>query len=584
MLNKSQGSPTETIALFTREFLESKEAATRIGGGAIGRKASGLVFIKEIVESWFAAGDFEGISVDIPKFCVIATDFFDRFMKRNGLNDVDFTAMADDRIAHAFQQAELPSELVGDLWAVVASTHTPLAIRSSSLLEDALDEPFAGVYGTKMIPNNEHSAERRFRKLTEAIKYVYASTYFRAARDYMTMTKHSAEKEKMAVIIQEVIGERHDDRFAPHLSGVARSQSYYPIGRAKPEDGVVDLALGLGKTIVDGGLAWTYSPAYPRVDPPFESAAQLLDRTQTDFWAINMGKSPEHDPIRETEYLVKGDLADAERQGYLHLLASTYRSQDDRVVMGTGSQGPRVLNFAPILKGEGIPLNRLIKTLLTLSEEAVGRAVEIEFAMTFDRRNGVPARFGFLQVRPMAVAREAVAVEEDEMAGDRVLAASDRALGNGKIESIKDVVYVRPEVFEAGKTRTIAQQLSEINRRLIAEERPYLLIGFGRWGSSDPWLGIPVDWSQISGAKVIVEATLPAMDVELSQGSHFFHNMSSFHVCYLSVHHAGKNRIDWEWLRRQNEMEKTDLVRHVRLTEPLSIRVDGRSGRGVISR
>jgi len=573
----------DDLVPFSRDFFGSEEVLTYIGSGSIGGKASGLAVIKDKLASYFADGAFKDIKVGIPRLTVIATDVFDNFMQRNNLYDLANSDETDERIAHAFQQAEFPAEVIGDLRGLIAAVHTPLAIRSSSLLEDAMYEPFAGVYGTKMIPNNQPDVDSRFRKLVEAIRFVYASTFFKAAKDYIDVAGRTIADEKMAVIIQEVVGMRHSDRFYPHLSGVARSHSFYPMGHAKPEDGVVDLALGLGKTIVDGGLAWSYSPAYPSANPPFGSLSALMKKTQTDFWAVGTGKPPEYDPIRETEYMTKGTLADAEYDGPLRFVASTYKPQDDRLVMGIGPQGPRAVTFAPILGMNEIPLNDLLIALLKLCEDALSGEVEIEFAMTLDQRHGLPARFGFLQMRPMVVSHGRFEVTDDEMTGDNTLAASDRVLGNGLVDTIEDVVYVKPEGFEAKYTPKIADELGPINRALLADERPYMLIGFGRWGSSDPWLGIPVDWGQISGAKVIVEATLPDMNVELSQGSHFFHNLTSHKICYLMVSHVGSYGIDWEWLNHQPAATETRFVRHVRLNSPLIVKVDGHSGRGVVS-
>ncbi len=572
----------DRLPRFDRAFFKSDNVLTCLGTGSIGGKASGLAFIKDILQKRFGSGDLDGISVNIPRLAVIATDYFDYFMDRNDLCEIAYSDERDNRIAHAFQKAELPAELVGDLRALIASVRTPLAIRSSSLLEDAMYEPFAGVYGTKMIPNNQADIDTRFRKLIEAIKYVYASTFFKAAKDYMIATGKKPADEKMAVIIQEVVGNRFDDRYYPHLSGVARSYNFYPTGKATPDKGVVDLALGLGKTIVDGGLVWNYSPAYPRVGPVVGSASELLKVSQTKFWAVNMGRPSEYDPIREEEYLLEGELGCAEYDGTLKYTASTYKAQDDRLVAGIGPDGPRVMTFAPILCDREVPLNNLILELLKICEEAVGCEVEIEFAVTLDGRRGIPARFGFLQVRPMVVSHAPIEVSSDEMEGEQVLAASDSVMGNGMIDSITDVVYVRPDIFEAKHTRAIADEIGTLNRRFNDDARRYLLIGFGRWGSSDPWLGIPVDWSRISNAGVIIEATLPDMDVDLSQGSHFFHNISSFQICYFMIKHSGSFRIDWDWLQNQEEISGSRFVSHRRLPRPLTVKVDGREGRGVI--
>ncbi|MEW5923966.1 MAG: PEP/pyruvate-binding domain-containing protein [Candidatus Zixiibacteriota bacterium] len=578
---KIQVSP-DSLPEFDRRFFVSDSVISRIGSGAIGGKASGLAFIKDALHDHFGKNGFEGVAVGIPRMVVLTTTLFDRFMKHNNLYEMALSGEPDDYIAHTFNRGELPPDIIGDLRALIESVHVPLAVRSSSLLEDSLYEPFAGVYATKMIPNNQPDADTRFKRFIEAIKFIYASTFFKSARDYHRFTGHATEEEKMAVIVQEVVGLRHYERFYPDISGVVRSFNFYPMGRSAPEEGVVDLALGLGKTIVDGGLCWSYSPAHPRANPPVSSAGELIKKTQSLFWAVNMGKPPEYDPVKETEYLIQGNLAEAEYDGTLRLAASTYRRADDRVVMGLGSAGPRVVTFAPILLGEIVKLNDLIKKLMKLCEDAVGSAVEIEFAVTYQHHPDEKVRFGFLQVRPMVVSDAQIDIGDAEMSGDKVLAASDHALGNGERVNIHDVVYVMPDKFDAAKTRQMAAELDKINQGLVEEKRPYLLIGFGRWGSSDPWLGIPVEWSQVSGAAVMVEAATPEMNVELSQGAHFFHNLTAFEIFYFAINHAGPFRINWGWLDQQKVMHEAEYVRHVSLTKPLQIKVDGRKGRGVI--
>lgn len=563
---------------FKREFFDSDRRLTWIGSGSIGGKAKGLVSISDVLASEFNRGQFPEIEVNIPAFAVIRTDVFDAFIERNDLKGVANSDAGDDVIAHEFQRATIPAEILGDLRGLIEKVHTPLAVRSSSLLEDALYQPFAGIYITKMIPNNQPSPDVRFQKLMEAVKLVYASTFTKSAKDYIRATGRPPSDEKMAVVIQEVVGKRHAERFYPELSGVARSYNFYSMGRAKPEEGVVSLALGLGKTIVDGGRCWSYSPAYPRVGPPYANANELLKQTQTGFWAVNMGRPPAYDPIRETEYMVEGNLAQAEEDMTLGYLASTYDPRSDGVTMGLGREGPRVLNFAGLLTLRDIPFNDAVRSLLAICTKALSAPVEIEFAMTMN-----PTRIGFLQVRPMVVSDEEISIQESELAGPDVIVASEKVLGNGTEDSIRDIVYVKPEVFEARVTPMIATELERINRKLLSENRPYLLIGFGRWGSSDPWLGIPVNWGQVCGAKVMVEATRPTMNVEISQGSHFFHNITSFKVSYFCVPFTGEHDIAWDWLSKRGSEEETAYVRHIRLPSPLLVRVDGRTGRGVIS-
>lgn len=572
-----------SLPIFERKFWDETFRCTQIGTGQLGGKANGLVFIKDLLAAHIDARRFPNIGINVPTMAVIATDCFNQFMKQNHLGKLSFDEMTDDRIARAFQKADLPMELLGDLRALTVQVKAPLAVRSSGLLEDALGRPFAGVYATKMIPNNQHDPDIRFRRLVEAIKFVYASTYFREARDYRA-SGAADEQEKMAVILQEVVGLRRGDRFYPDVSGVARSYNFYALEPARPEDGVITLALGLGKTIVDGGIAWTFSPVYPQKPPPFASVDEMLEGTQTEFWAVNMGKPPGYDPASETEYLVRGNLNDAEADQALDLLASTYNPEHDRVVPGTAFPGPRVLNFAPMLVDQQFPMNELAKALLDAAEESVGAKVEIEFALTLDKSldSKPSARLGFLQVRSLVVSEQIVEVTPPELANPQAIVASDQVIGNGRCDDIEDIVYVRPENFSPLCTPIIAKQLGTVNRALQQQHRPFLLIGFGRWGSSHPTLGIPVDWSQISGARAIVEATLPEMNVELSQGSHFFHNLSSFRVIYFMVQQGGIFGINWHWLEHQPVLFETEFVRHVRAASKLLVRADGRTRRGII--
>ena len=572
------------LPVFDRKFWDGTFRCTQLGSGSIGGKASGLVFIKDLLAQQIDPASFPDVEINVPTMAVIATDCFDQFIAQNQLGELPFDEMSDDRIAHAFQKGDLPFELLGDLRALIVQVTTPLAIRSSSLLEDALERPFAGVYATKMIPNNQPDPDTRFRRLAEAIKFVYASTYFREAQDYIRTTGTKPSEEKMAVIIQEVVGQRRGNRFYPDISGVARSYNFYAFEPARPEDGVATLALGLGKTIVDGDMAWTFSPAYPKKPPPFASVQELLKGSKTDFWAVNMGQPPAYDPVSETEYLIHPNLSDAEADDALYFLASTYDLERDRVVPGIGSRGPRILNFAPMLVQEEFPLNDLVKALLNAVEKTVKAKVEIEFAITLQGRCGERprARLGFLQVRSMVVSDQVVEVTAEDLSDSHAIVASDMVMGNGTADDIQDIVFVRPDRFSPLQTPAIAAELESINRELRDQKRPFLLIGFGRWGSSHPSLGIPVDWSQISGARAIVEATLPEMNVELSQGSHFFHNLSSFRASYFMVQHGRRFGIDWDWLNTQPVVHETELIRHVRPTERLCVRVDGRTARGVI--
>lgn len=577
MKESSASSLRSSLINFNRNFLDPKTPLCCLGGGEVGGKAEGLASVRNVLHSELDPASFPEIQVEIPSMVVICTDIFDAFMEQNRLYDVAFSDLPDDRIAHTFQRADLPFEVLGDLRSIVEQVHTPLAIRSSSMLEDSRSKPFAGIYYTKMIPNNIYDPDIRFRQLIEAIKFVYASTFFKGAKDYRRALEHEDSDEKMAVIIQELVGKRYRERFYPEMSGVARSVNYYPIKPARPENGVVNLALGLGKTIVDGGISWAYSPAFPHAEPPFGSVENLVKGTQIEFWAVNMGEPPEYDPVSETEYLVHENIMAADQDGSLDYVASTYNALTGRLSIGTGIKGPRVLTFAPLLVLERLPFNSLLKSLLSICEKALGTPIEIEFAMTFN-----PHRFGFVQVRAIAVQMDVVQVSEEELVGENVLIASESALGNGVVDNIRDVVYVKAENFELKYTKAIVPELEQINSRLLSAGKPYLLIVFGRLGTIDSWLGIPVKWGQVCGAKVIVEATHGNVRVELSQGSHYFHNMINLGVKYLSVPFNRGHKIDWEWLDFQEVVEDTRFVRHVKLSAPLKIRVDGRRSRGVI--
>jgi len=571
--------PYTSFSHFERSFLDPETPLTRIGHGEFGGKASGLATIRGFINTELDWGNYAGIKVEIPSLTLLCTDIFDDFIQHNDLLEITQSDLSDARITQFFQNADMPFEVLGDLRALINHVKVPLAVRSSSLLEDAKKEPFAGIYATKMVPNNSYDPDIRFRQLIEAIKLVYASTFWRSAKDYRQVIGHGDEEEKMAVILQEVVGKRYYNRFYPELSGVARSYNYYPMGPASPDEGVISLALGLGKTIVDGGRCWTYSPAYPKVPPPFGSDMELIKESQNEFWTVNMGEPPMYDPILETEYLLLEGLAAAERDGTLRNLASTYNPDSGRLSVGTGFKGARALTFAPILSLGTIPVNDLLREILQICETALQSAVEIEFAMTFD-----PPCLGFLQVRGMGDSNDEIHVEKEELSGENILVASEDALGNGDDHSILDIVYTNPESFSLEHSKVVVPELERINRKLLNDGRPYLLITLGRLGTTDPWLGIPINWGKISGAKVVVEATQENVRVELSQGSHYFHNIVSLGVMYFTCSISSPHRVQWEWLQQQEAVEETRFLRHIRLSKPLQVKVDGKSRRGVIVR
>jgi len=576
-------SAKDNEARFDRNFFQSSRQYCSLGNGEFGAKANGLLFIKKFLDEKINHKDFPSIEIAIPKMVILSTEIFDLFIQRNNLFSKAIEEESDENIVQLFLNADFPAEFLGDLRGLIENVHVPLAIRSSSKLEDAKYEPFAGIYATKMISNNQPDNDTRFHKLIEAIKFIYASLFFKESKDYFEVSSHKIEKEKMAVIIQEVVGQKFNERFYPNISGVARSYNFYPIGRAKPEDGIVSLALGLGKTIVDGGIVWNYCPLYPNFTSPFADPKDLIRNSQNKFWAINLSHFIEYNPIKETEYMIQADLKDADYDDTLKFIASTYDASLDKIIMGTGNDGPRIINFSPLLSMNEFKFNDLMKKIIKVADEAYNNPVEIEFAASIDQRER-KMKFGFLQVRPMVVSYEEVNIKDDEQYQEEVLVASKKVMGNGKIDYIKDIVFVKPEKFDKKDTKQIASQIAAINKKFVQDKKSYLLIGFGRWGSSDPWLGIPVEWGQISAAKVIVESTLFGINVELSQGSHFFHNLSSFGVSYFSINFDGEFQIDWQWLNNQKVIEETEFVKHIQTEKPLTILIDGKTSRGVIKK
>jgi CheY-like chemotaxis protein len=570
------------IADFSREHDDTGTTFVRIGGGSLGGKARGLAFIDSIFKRYLDPSYFPNVKMGIPHTIVLCTDVFTEFMEHNELFPVVVENHPDEYILERFLDAELPEAVQEDLRKVLDRSEYPLAIRSSSLLEDTLYQPFAGIYSTLMLPNCHRNAEVRYHEMEQAIKFVYASTYFRGAKNYIEATGHRIEEERMAVIIQQMVGRRYDRYFYPHFSGVARSYNYYPFGSAKPTDGVAQVALGLGKTVVEGGVSLQFCPSYPNILPQFTRSADYFKNSQRKFYAVEI--NPENINIRpfEDENLVHLDIKAAEAHETLHFVASTYSSENDALYDGVYMKGPRVLTFAPVLNSEIIPLAKIAKVLLKLCETAMNCPVEIEFAGCLRESDRQPAEFQFLQVRPMVKEEGTVEIDFEHLNPADLLLRSENVLGNGDYK-LQDVVFVKPEAFDVSKTREMASDIDAINRTLVAASRPYLLMGPGRWGSADPWLGIPVKFPDISGAVAIVENSLPNMLPDPSQGSHFFQNLTSFRIAYFTVrHYKEEQSIDWDWLNAQAVETETAYVKHVRVPGNIEILVDGQTSKGVV--
>lgn len=568
------------ITDFSPARLDTPIAFTRIGGGSIGGKARGLAFINALIRRYELRHRFENVRIAVPRSVALSTDVYDEFLTANKLHRVVNSGMHDAAVARAFSKARLPDAVLRDLTALLDQIRCPLAVRSSSLLEDSHGQPFAGVYTTHMIPNNHQDWQTRLEQLSLAIKLVYASVFFHGARRYLEIAGRHSEEEKMAVIIQEMVGSPHGDRFYPTFSGVARSYNYYPIDPMSPEDGVAEVALGLGKTVVEGGQSLMFSPALPQMLPQYPDANSLAAHSQRLFYALDLGHPAVYPAPDASANLVQLDLAAAEADGTLEPVGSVYCPENDRVYDGVHRPGTRVVNFAHILKSDVFPLAEILRLLLEVGREGLACPVEIEFAVDMSAK---PVQFGFLQIRPIVSRRGDEEIELGEIDPKHAVCFSPQALGDGYFSDIRDVVYVRPETFDKAKTCEIAEEIARLNETLMRERRHCVLIGPGRWGSSDRWLGIPVTWEQISSAQLIVETTFEDFIITPSQGTHFFQNLTSFGIGYLTVHQILREGfIDWNWLATQTRVYESLYLRHVRAVAPLDVVLNGRLRQGAV--
>jgi CheY-like chemotaxis protein len=564
---------------FDRTTFDMSGDFYRIRGGSLGGKARGLAFVRRMLSELGLRDHFEGVKIAVPETAVLGTDTFERFLELNDLRNFAIECDDDAEIERRFIAARYPEGAERDVAVFLEKAAWPLAVRSSSLLEDSQHQPFTGVYETLMLSNNEWSLGERLERALVAIKRVYASTFCQHAKAYLRATPYRLEEEKMAVLLQRIVGSPRGGRFYPDFSGVARSHNFYPTPPLEAADGIVAVALGMGRTLVDGGACLRFSPAHPRHILQFSSVAESLETTQREFWALPLEGGTGNGGMREEAY----DLATAEEDGALAAVGSTYSPENDAVYDGMSRPGPRVVTFAPILKHDRFPLAEVIGNLMKNGEQGMGFPVEIEFAVSLDRSRGDRCEFGFLQLRPLSLTREMEALELGEVDPEAVLCRSERVLGNGRIAGLRDLVVVDFARFERAQSREAAAEVARLNGRLLSEERPYALIGVGRWGSRDPWLGIPVTWDQVAGAQVIVETGLRDLNVTPSQGTHFFQNLTSFNVGYFTVNpERGDGVLDWEWLDAQPELSRAAHVRHLRLERPILVLLDGRRNEGLI--
>ncbi|ANM32080.1 hypothetical protein ABI59_04415 [Acidobacteria bacterium Mor1] len=569
------------VADFSSER-QDDSSLMRIGSGSLGGKARGLAFINRLLYVSNVGAEFPDMRIVVPRAVVLATDVFDEFLKRNGLRRFALECEDNEETLKRILGAPFSKGVENDLRAFLEQTTVPLAVRSSGLLEDSPNQPFAGIYRTYMLPNNDPSIEVRLVQLISAIKHVYASTFSNQARAFLKMTPYRLEEEHMAVIVQRLVGRDHGGRFYPVLSGVGRSHNFYPHPPLTQEDGIVAVALGLGRTVVEGGNCLRFSPRHPSHIVDFGSVDGMLRNSQRQFFGLDLTQPPGAGGDEGAE-LTSYDLTVAEEDGTLAAVGSTYSPDNDRIYDGIHRPGIRLVSMAPMLRHGLFPLAESLDRLLEIGSRGIGAPVEIEFAVDLPDDKDDRPELGFLQLRPLAVARESEALEIGDPPREKTLCHSCAVLGNGRVDNLRDLVIVEPRSFDRTRSVEVADEIGRFNAWLLRENRPYLLIGVGRWGSADPHLGIPVAWNQIAGARVIVEAGFEDLSVEPSQGSHFFQNLTSCNVGYFTVNpQAGAGFVDWEWLASLPTADEAPFARRVELEQPVTVMMNGHKGEGLI--
>jgi len=574
---RQRGSITD----FDKSTFDPKNSFARIGSGSLGGKARGLGFINNVINNHKLRYRYRDVEISVPSAIVIATDVFDRFLEMNRLESFALNSTDDAEIKKRFTGSTVfPQDITDRLRDFLEIIKVPLAVRSSSLLEDSQFQPFAGVYQTYMIPNKNEDIDVRLKELLEAIKHVYASTFSKRAKDYMKATAYRLEEEKMAVIIQILVGSAHNNRFYPDFAGVAKSYNFYPVPPQKSTDGIALSALGLGKQVVDGGNAVRFCPKYPKHLLQFFSTKETIRNAQQEFFALDLDGKIEYNGELTPESLISRHGLDiAEEDETLSYVGSTYSPENDAVYDGVSRAGKRVVTFAPILKHKVFPLAEILDTLLELGTWGMGTPVEIEYAINM---NSQPKEFAMLQMRPLVISNENEELEVEAEQSD-LICSSQQVLGNGAINDIHDVIFVDYQKFDRSKSRETAFEVSTLNTKLFQQNKPYVLIGVGRWGSFDHWLGIPVTWDQIAGAAVIVETGFKDFNVTPSQGSHFFQNITSFRIGYFTVNpYSNSGFVDWDWLLSQKPVEQLNYTTHVHFDQPISVRINGHQNKGII--
>lgn len=566
---------------FDESVFGSASYIVRFANGSLGGKGRGIAFINNLVEHIDLSKHIPDLPIRIPTTAVIGIDEYDRMIDAPGLRNAIFRDTDHEQVKDLFLGTALSLDLRKKLKTFLSMVTCPLAVRSSGLFEDMLLQPFAGIYSTYIIPNNHPDLNVRFKQLMDAIRLVYASVFSPRSRAYFDAVGYKIEEERMAVIIQEVVGARHGRYHYPHLSGTAQSFNYYPVAHLRPEDGIATAALGLGSYVVEGEQAFRFSPRYPKLDllaPEYQAQS-----SQRFFYALDLDRTMPDD-LREGEEscYTRLEIAEAEPHGVLTHLASVYDLENHRIEPGLSRRGPRIINLANILKYDQVPLAHAIEVLLEIGEKSMGNPVEIEYALDLDTGGTGKPTFYLLQMKPLIQKGEEVSLTDDDLRADDLLLRTDRAMGNGQ-EDIHDLVFTDPALFNTAETVEMTAELEEINAALKAEGRRHILIGFGRWGTRDRWIGIPAQFNQISQARVIVEAGLEHFQVDSSLGSHFFHNITSMNIGYFTVRWGTPNHfIDWDWLLSRPVFKSTPHFRHIRSERPFTVIMDGRRGLSVI--
>jgi CheY-like chemotaxis protein len=578
-LGKGRG----VIAKFDKSSFDEYQIFSRIGEGSIGGKARGLAFINRIIKNYKLFNKFPDVLITIPRTVVLSTDIFDEFMDHNNLYSVALSDLSDVEILNRFINAELPGRVYQDFYAFLAvSRNHPIAVRSSSKLEDSHYQPFAGVYSTYMIPRLPDNKEM-VKMLSDAIKEVYASVYYKASKAYMTATSNVIDEEKMGIILQEVCGSRHGDIFYPTLSGVARSINYYPIGSEKAEDGIVNVAFGLGKLIVEGGLSLRFCPRIPKKILQLSSPEEAIRDTQKEFRALDLNINSFVPSTDDGINIMRIDIKDANNDGAMKYVASTYDRTNNILRDGIFYQGKRVITFSNILQHKSFPLAEILTTLLEIGQREMNNPIEIEFAANLETPAGTPKIFNFLQIRPIVNTDETYNIDMENIKPEETIVFSDSALGNGLFKGIHDLVYIKPGSFNPAQNKNVSVIIENLNAAFVKQGTGYVLIGPGRWGSTDPWLGIPVKWQQISAARIIIESGLKNYRIDPSQGTHFFQNLTSFRVGYFTVNpYINEGYYDVDYLNSLNVIFEDEFIRHVRFEKPLEIMIDGKRHQGAI--